>query len=339
MSRRIAAWSVAGSMWLVVAACRGEHAAAPAAAHARVIDAAAAPAPAPREPATGPAEAMAGAPRGSAELELIDAGRAPRRRLRYRLAAGTTHRSTLRVGVRLTLHVAGGALPFDDLPQLELDRSITVDRVAPDGSADVTFAITGARFVAADGRPTPLTPALKEVLSIFNAVTGTATVTDRGIASDGRATSSEPDAETAGSTIEALTLMFSEVGALPAEPIGVGARWRVVSPDSAGALWAARGTSTVELESATDDRFVLRTVSDLTIDRQPFAFPGAQPGARLAGRATGTAGGVVVLRPDRAGAESSRLELSLDGAVESAQDSTTNMFSVDLDVTLEERRR
>jgi hypothetical protein len=251
-----------------------------------------------------------------AMLEVLDAGRAPRRSLRYRLTPGTSHRSIARLWSSLTTTVASNAVPLEQLPPLEVERRFDVGRVRPEHGTELRVAVTAVRPIATDGaEPPPLEEPLREAFAVMTRHTGTVVLSDRGVARDAVVPLPEAKTPLGVSMVQSYAAeLMNPALLLPVEPVGAGARWTVTRQTITNGA-ATRVVETNSLVAVNGDRLTLRSTSVFTIDDQTVAVRGAEPGQRRELRSTGGHGtSEMVVDLTRVGAVTARGELVVTGS-------------------------
>ena len=200
-----------------------------------------------REPAApsrpAPSDAAPVEARDRADPELLDPGAEPRVVLRYRVPPGT----------RRALELEYELMP--PIPTMSIAGTIEVTTVT-DGvlTMRTTYSDTAVRGHA--GTSAADLAAVDENLATVRGVVFVTRMTDRGRSLGGAVEGDAPPAVHA----MVATLADSTSGAIfPVEPVGVGARWRVVQPH---ALQGIDGELVDEwtLEAIDGDRIRLRSV-------------------------------------------------------------------------------
>lgn len=169
-----------------------------------------------------------------ADVQVQDPGAEPRRELRYRLAEGTSTLATFTTDLELEQE-RGGVRQRLDAPPVRQALEHRVASVANDGTATVESEVV-ALEVRAEG--TGLTSAevdeLQRQLDPLARSTSTLQVGTRGeilgfepAGADGGAEADAEAPDGAGDDLVAAVLGLAPV--LPEEPLGLGARWEVVT--------------------------------------------------------------------------------------------------------------
>lgn len=209
--------------------------------------------------------------------EVLDAGSAPRKQLRLTFAEGATTTVAISFDLDVTQE-SGGTTQALDTPLVTETVRFTVDRVEGD-EADVSFAFTG---VALDRAGTDLTDQehleLTADLQGLVGVGGTGLVTDRGAFT---AFSYDTPADLDPSVAATLEQFEDQVATItlpmPAEPLGVGGRWRTTTATTLAGITLDQVT-TYEITGFTDSGVAYTATSEQSAAGQDLA-----PGTLAAG--------------------------------------------------------
>lgn len=229
-------------------------------------------------------------------VEVLDAGAAPLRPLRLTFTAGQQVTTTSTFD--LDASQDGGRVEVVDAPAVVQRSTLRVDAVAPGGaSATVTVVIEDLHTSRADNDLSDAeAAALDERLGRVEGLRGTGTLTADGRFEDltytpppGGDAGAEEDARQAAEQVRSLSVP------LPTEPVGVGARWRVITTTESGDV-EVRQEATYRLTAA--DGPVIRYTADLVQVGRAGDLPDAGGTAvRLrSSRLTGTLSAVQDLR-------------------------------------------
>jgi ketosteroid isomerase-like protein len=254
--------------WLVPACVEVAVDPAPAADKAAPREAPAKPAeptePKPAEPnaaAPGPAaqpfevrEPVAPAP---ASFELLEAGAEPRAAITIRAQAGD--RSVVRIGLAMdvAMRVGTSDVPKTTLPRLEVDVAAEVAKVT-DATIEVELRVVDVRTDATAVASQRVTSAIEATVAALKTSTGTLV-----LATDGRVQSISLSSGADAIESKAAGLDHALVELLPAwprEPVGVGARWKLVQPVFRGGVTLQR-TSEFHLVAVQDGALELEVHS------------------------------------------------------------------------------
>lgn len=232
------------------------------------------------------------APKG---VTVLNAGAAPRQRLRYTLVQGSTESLTMRQKISMNMTMGAMALPSQAFPTTVMKTRFTVADVAADGTA----AVEG-EFVEVDLDPEGADPmlvnAMKPQLASLNGTTMSYNISPTGQVSKPELVGADPavmqSLQSIGSA-EQLSVPF------PTEPVGVGARWTAArSVEQSG--MTIRQDMEYLVTSLSADSVVLQTVMTQSAENQAMAAAAMPAGAEatlktLAGNGTAT----VVIHFDR----------------------------------------
>lgn len=204
----------------------------------------------------------------SQTVALVSPGKEPRQALRLRPQAGAEQRLDVALRWDASPDVRTG------LRTLSAEVGISVVSVAPDGDITARLRVWSPTL---NGAP----------VAEAEDMVGTCVLSARG---ELRAMTLDfprhPAGEPATVGLKAITSLLAGVGtALPEEPVGIGARWRVQRKTSSG-RWQARSATDHVFELASFDGTTARVVS-VTADRQREDLPsGARTSAELVSKET-----------------------------------------------------
>jgi hypothetical protein len=176
---------------------------------------------------------------GAPEVTLLGAGAEPRVPLRYEVAPGSTERITV-TSIGDTKIEVGGLLP--DPPPSRSERTLQLS-LAAGGTAEAPTLRLSIDAVTAKTEPAPARTPDVPPESLAGSWCEVA-LDPRGLLADPQwhLTPAVPEAKRA-SVDTLLSAVVSLIVALPAEPVGVGGRWRVRDAVRAGPLALAVETT------------------------------------------------------------------------------------------------
>ena len=212
-------------------------------------------------------------------VELLSAGSEPRRELRYALAPGSSERVTVELDMEMAMTLGDAPSPPVQLPRMRMVLDLTVDEALED-AARYTFELTDAKTLDADGVDPSVLRAIEQ--GLFHAVGtgGSAQIDDRGfIRFIGMEIGEDAPAETRQMMETTAQQMEQLSSPLPAEPVGVGARWEVIQHLEQNGI-ALVQTSVMTLESVDGDSGRVVASTRQHADPQVVDMPGAMAGAR-----------------------------------------------------------
>ncbi len=162
-------------------------------------------------------------------VKLLEAGQGKKSELRLAPTVGTKSSSTMTMDMSMEMAFGGQTMPAQAVPQMLFAIETEVNEVRKD---EFTFTF---KYAKADiGESTSLPPqaveSMREVIKQLEGLEGHSTMTTRGFVKDG----SFVPAEGAGPEIQEMAANMEKqlnqlAAPLPAEPVGVGAKWQVDS--------------------------------------------------------------------------------------------------------------
>lgn len=200
-----------------------------------------------------------------ASLELIDAGAEPR--VAIAIAAKKGDRTVLKLGLALAvaMHVGGKDVPKAKLPRLEVDLETEVTKTDA-ATIELALRVLDVRVDDREVSSERVKAAVQGTVDGLRKSTGKLV-----LATDGRVQSIE--LATGVNAIENRSAgvdhaLVELLPAFPKEPVGVGARWKVVQPVVRGGVTLQR-TSELRIVKRTDDAI------ELAIEATHVAVEGA----------------------------------------------------------------
>jgi len=198
------------------------------------------------------------------KITLIDSGAAPRKPLRLKFTKGDTQTVVVTMAQSQKVVVDGEPLPSVSVPQTIVTLKLHVESVRLDGEATLLMTIVDvhADADAKDANPA-MVAAFDDALAPMSRVTGTFTMTSQGIF--GSMTVKAPDDLPPG--VDQMMDSFSQSmdqmsNPFPAEPVGLGATWSVLSDiDMLGIHVVA--TRTFELSARDNDMVTLAVTGEV----------------------------------------------------------------------------
>ena len=208
-------------------------------------------------------------------MRLLDHGKEPLRPLRYTWQVD--RKELMTIELRTTVSTEGQDIP---LPPLHVVVAIDPQSVTPAGDLRFAWSVLRAGADAdAGGAPPQVAEGWKQQIAPVEHLSGTAVVGPDGV-SKGVTVEGPADAATDAEMVTQVVQMLRDVAApLPAEPVGVGARWQKVSTLDAKNGHATQ-TDTYTLAELHGDRGKLADVLAQTASPQLLPSPdgtGAPP--------------------------------------------------------------
>ncbi len=166
-------------------------------------------------------------------IELLDAGAEPRRPIRIRAEVGAEQVAVLRTTTTVSQKFGEFEIPEMKSPGVTQSARSRIDNIRLDGELTVT---TKVESVLVDepqpGEDPTVHDAIEEIIGPLRHFTATITMTDRGAITSISAEAPEFADEAFTEFFKNLLRSMSQTSvAYPAEPVGVGARWKVIETD------------------------------------------------------------------------------------------------------------
>lgn len=277
---RRAALGAAGLLGAAIAGCSRSHAPADESADAApTAPSAAAPSAAASASAADALPADAAAPTATAIVNLLDAGHPPLRKVRYAWRAYRPERLAmdLRTSVATQLGAVEQELP---LPPVHIAVDIDPQSVSPDGDLRYAWHVTSATATVDPHAPSQLADGMRAEVATVARLSGTATVTARGLCT---AMTVDPgsvvDAGAGTEMVEQVSQQLRDLAApFPEEEVGKGARWQKLSQLNARDARVMQ-TETFTLTDLAGDHGTLDDELAQTAPSQPLQVPGVAPQA------------------------------------------------------------
>jgi hypothetical protein len=256
-----------------------------------------------------------------APVEVLDAGKTPRRELRLSLAPGVKQTLTMRAETSVVTPAGAQALPA---------MSVTILTTQAAGKTptdtDVTFHFQDFKLSAPEGAiPAGALAKTQFILDQVKTVQAHYTMTDRGLPNG-----SHLDLEAAPPELKAIVqplsvMLDTSTVVLPVEPVGVGARWRQRVPRALQGITLVDIT-TYELVEDAGQTLRINKTSVQSADPQPMALPNGTKGRLLS--YSGTTSGAVTLNLTRSSPES--LDMTATSSVAVQDPGAAQPVSVDM---------
>ena len=211
-------------------------------------------------------------------LELLDAGAAPRERLVLQPVVGAEAERVMVAEIGIAVEIDGEELPSPTLPATRLVLRSLVDDVDDEGTITSTFTLVDAAAVDGPGVDPAVLAQTNAALDQMDGLTGTGT-TDRHGGSPDVSIDTGPITDPAlRSTLDSLTSQLTNLTApLPAQPVGVGASWRVDRSATLNGVQTDTST-TYTLQARSGNDYVLDVVQEATAPPGPTELPGLPAG-------------------------------------------------------------
>jgi hypothetical protein len=207
---------------------------------------------------------------GQPSVTLVEAGIEPRRELRLQLEEGDTQTATMTMRMKMGMTVNGKETPAQDLPAMTMGLRVEVSEVSDDGTIAATFSY-GDVGAEGDGK---VAREMAKALAALNGLGGTMRLSPRGEYIDGDLDLPAGLPRTLAATLRSMKDQMKNFAApLPAEAVGEGARWTVVTSGEINGIKAETHYG-YELVRFTEDGAELRVTLEQEAESQSIDLPG-----------------------------------------------------------------
>lgn len=219
--------------------------------------------------------ALAGATahaQSSSTVKLLEPGSGQRQPLRYRFESGRTETARMDTTMQMTMVAPGIQLPMVPPTPITMELRLRTTEVAADGSARLSFEVLSAG-AGGDG---PAAAQLNPTLAGLKGMSGSYALDNRGqVSSSQMATAGAATGAMAPSGADIQEQMQQLALPLPAEAVGIGARWQAMQQTSANGLEVTQ-TTEYTLRSRSGDQVELEVkIVDVTLPDLAGLVPGA----------------------------------------------------------------
>lgn len=224
-------------------------------------------------------------------VRLLDAGAEPRGDLSYSLAKGSSQKMVMVMEMAVTIKAKGHSVPQLPMPRMTMTFDTTTTDQSPAGEFKVTSRLTGTTVDPSGGQQEQIARALRPQIESLRGLGMVYWVGSKGHVRDVKVDVPAGVPPTAQQLMSGMSQSFeSMVTPLPAEPVGTGGRWQVVSRMASGgtdvlqsavytlkARSGARATLDVAIVqiSATDTYHTAQMPAGMTVKVRSFSSTGS----------------------------------------------------------------
>ncbi|MDY0004072.1 MAG: hypothetical protein RBU30_22430 [Polyangia bacterium] len=269
-------------------------------------------------------------------VTLLGAGKAPRRPLRYRYRAGDSVEMNMDMTMSMGMELMGRVVPPQTMPTMRMAAVLTVTRVAPGGDSTIDILLKDLSLVGTGGFSAAQRQQFAAAMAPLKGFKGSMVVSNRGVTKGFTYKTPAGLDPAAQQILQNLSNQMKQLSTpLPKEPVGLGARWRVVIPLKAPPITMA---SRIEfnLEALTADSARLGMKVDGWAPTQPLAIPGmGRLSANLKSLSVTGQGRTTLslLRPAASGQMTAKQTLDAEFPVGGATHAMKMLMEMKMDVT------
>ena len=192
------------------------------------------------------------------QFELVTAGAAPLRQLRYRPIKGATSRFEMSMNFDLE---SGGAV--HTMPTLTLDLELAVVDVASDGSAKLRTTIKHASATDRVANAPVSAAQMNEGLRKFDNVVITSTLSPQGRQRDSKVAAGQDLSPVLMQQITTMTQGLEQLAMpMPDQPVGIGAKWRSIKKLAQNGI-DMTSTTTIDITAIEGDQVSFASTTQL----------------------------------------------------------------------------
>lgn len=240
------------------------------------------PAPVVAQPTTPPPPPTVSAPMAGepAVITLIDAGAEPREPLRLQLTAGQAQTMVMTMRMAMDMQLGDSKIPRISSPPMQMTMSLAVKEITPDGDIRSEFSLDKVDVLEDKAAPPEMVTQMKALLGTMQKLSGTSTVTTRGIVKAADFTLPQDLNPMLRQSMDSMRQQVHQLSVpFPEEALGVGAKWTVTQNLEQNNM---KLQQVVAWELKERAGTVVKLASTLTQSAEPQEMkpPGMQPGAK-----------------------------------------------------------
>ncbi|MHC4217308.1 MAG: DUF6263 family protein [Planctomycetota bacterium] len=262
--------------------------------------------------ATQPAETRPAAPKAAVPLTvtLIEPGAGPHRPLRFRPKAGSVELVDLTVSIETGQTIGGQVMPQQKMPAMQYAMKIVINDVNEAGDISFDFEYTSTNVVPDPDVDPYVVEMMRSALKAIEGLRGKGVITKQGYNKLVKFERTPDTNEQVLQQMEGMERSMEQlVSPFPAEPVGVGAVWKVKGVIEQQGM-AIDQETTFSLVAVEGDRLEIKAELNQGAEPQKLDAPGMPPMSVKSFKAGGTVTSVLWL--SRLYPESSRTKLIND---------------------------
>lgn len=214
-------------------------------------------------------------------IKLLEPGAEPRRELRYQFKpTGTV---TMVMGMKMSMSMQFGEIqsPMTSMPRMENRMEIKTETLDPDGNLQYSFTLTKSGIAEGEDANPQIQAVLEKDLKAMEGMTGSATVTPRGLTKEAEINIPPTAPKSIEQMIQNLKQSIRQMSIpLPEEAVGVGAKWEIQS-DVKNADISLTQTMLATLEAMDESSCKIKVAMKQSAEEQELKAPTLPPGATL----------------------------------------------------------
>lgn len=269
------------------------------------------------------------------EIQVLSTGAEPREPLRLALSAGQAQAMVMTMRMSLGMELGGKKLPKTVVPPMQMTMNLTVKDITPEGDIRSEFVLTAIDVLPDPNALPAAAEQIKALLGNMRNISGTSTLTTRGIVKAADFNIPGDINPQIQQTIDSMRQQVNQLAVpFPEEALGVGARWTVTQHlDQQG--MKLQQVATWELLERTGTAVKLANSLVQTAAPQAIAAPGLPPGATVTLESLDSGGkGTVDLDLTQLAPSKSAADLTIRMKTATEMLGTRTAMSMDMDLAI-----
>src|SRR5262245_49404044 len=214
-------------------------------------------------------------------VTLLAPGAEPRKALRIVVPNSLKSHMDMEMAMAMAMNVGGQEIPATSLPAMRIGADMTVTNVAASGDVTYTMSFTGVGLASSAGVDPAVTAAIDAMSGELKTISGTATVSNRGINRQVKIDTSKATNPQFTQMMDSVTNSLNGVSSpLPEEAIGIGGRWEVRQTLTSGGVTMFQKVE-YELTAFDGKNATMKVKIDQTGPSQPMKNPALPPEAKV----------------------------------------------------------
>jgi len=230
------------------------------------------------------------------KITVVSTGGEPRKQLRYAVPASYRGHMTMDTTMSMAISMGEQAMPSMDMPTMRVAADLAVTSVSASGDITYNMAFTGMSVPNSAGIDPAVVAAIDSVGADLKSISGTVTVSNRGIAKDMQLDLTKMSNPQFSQMMDSLKTSLNSLSlALPEEAVGVGAHWQVRQAVSSSGATLFQSVE-CELTTMTANSVTIKTTVQQMAPPQAMQSPMLPPGTDVSIESmSGTGSGTLMI--------------------------------------------
>jgi hypothetical protein len=166
----------------------------------------------------------------SAKLELLDAGAAPRQKIKFRPLPNSQQTIKVTMGMSMDMVLGETPLPKTNLPKIAIEIDLQIGKIEPSGDINYRFKYRDIKAIADKDTSPVTTVSFQKSLKTLVGISGDILLGSDGLVKRQKLTLPKTIDPTLKQTIEqfneSIDRMYIQ---LPSQAVGLGAKWQIIN--------------------------------------------------------------------------------------------------------------